>query len=136
MKAGDSWQCPQCGKNSFLKQEPVYNGWVKTGDVLKCAACGSIVKEPSSEAEPSGQTSDSAKKLDALSQLFGGVKTESAKPFFQNEKKRFCRDCRHRVMNAFRIYCPKHNKDVNPMDDCPDFEERGPAAVQNNGISR
>ncbi|MFA6816506.1 MAG: hypothetical protein WCS73_09465 [Lentisphaeria bacterium] len=33
----------------------------------------------------------------------------------------FCKNCAHHFENPFRFHCVLHNKDVNPMDDCPDF---------------
>ena len=53
----------------------------------------------------------------------GSLPAIIANPFEQTER-RFCRDCKHRVMNAFRIYCSLHDKDVGPMDDCPQYEKR------------
>ena len=65
-----------------------------------------------------------APKTNALAALLGGDDTEKiANPFEQTER-RFCRDCKHRVMNAFRIYCSLHDRDVGPMDDCPQYEKR------------
>ncbi|MBR4075616.1 MAG: hypothetical protein IKK25_02000 [Lentisphaeria bacterium] len=122
MKVGDSWDCPHCGNSSFLKKESVMDGWTKTGEVLKCASCGALVEEIKEEA--AGPAAASAPKSNALAALLGGDDTEKiANPFEQTER-RFCRDCKHRVMNAFRIYCSLHDKDVGPMDDCPQYEKR------------
>ena len=101
MKPGDSFDCPHCGRNSFLKKESVMDGWKKTGEVLKCASA------PSPE--------------DALKKLLGTDEEEdnTKNAEFLKEKLSFCRDCAHMVSNAFRLYCTKWNRDVNPMDDCP-----------------
>lgn len=122
MKVGDSWDCPHCGNSSFLKKESVMDGWTKVGEVLKCASCGVLVEEI---REASAATAEpAAAKTNALAALLGGDDTEKiANPFEQTER-RFCRDCKHRVMNAFRIYCSLHDKDVGPMDDCPQYEKR------------
>lgn len=121
MKAGDSWDCPHCKKNSFLKKESVLDGWTKVGEVLKCAACG-IVAEEIAPAEK--QDAPAEKKVNALAALLGGDEPAPAVNILDDAERRFCRDCKHRVMNAFRIYCTKHERDVNPMDDCPDFLSR------------
>jgi len=124
MKVGDPWLCPQCGKNSFLKKESVLDGWKKVGDVLKCAACGAVAEEIPSDT-PSAPSAEAPKKsADALAALLGGDDTVKVVNPLENEERKFCRDCKFRVANAFRMYCSKHERDVNPMDDCPDFLKR------------
>ncbi|MBO5959605.1 MAG: hypothetical protein J6Q65_05740 [Lentisphaeria bacterium] len=123
MKVGDPWECPHCGNSSFLKKESVMDGWKKTGEVLKCASCSAFVEDVVPEPDSTPEEAHS-RATDALAALLGGDDTEKvANPFAQTER-RFCRDCRHRVMNAFRIYCSQHDKDVGPMDDCPQYEKR------------
>lgn len=123
MKVGDSWDCPHCGNNSFLKKESVMDGWTKIGEVLKCASCGALVEEIKEEAAGPAASS-AAPKSNALAALLGGDDTEKIANPFEQIERRFCRDCKHRVMNAFRIYCSLHDKDVGPMDDCPQYEKR------------
>lgn len=122
MKAGDSWDCPHCGNNYFLKKESVMDGWTKTGEVLKCASCGAVVETLSAVREQPESAENSA-KTNALAALLGEEVQTAVNPLAGTEK-RFCRDCKYRVMNAFRIYCTKHDKDVGPMDDCADYEAR------------
>ncbi len=123
MKAGDSWDCPHCGNSSFLKKESVMEDWTKVGEVLKCASCGALVEEIKEEAaEPAAASS--GQKSNALAALLGGDDTEKIANPFEKTERRFCRDCKHRVMNAFRIYCTLHDKDVSPMDDCPQYKKR------------
>lgn len=78
MKAGDPWNCPRCGRNSFLKKESILQGWTKTGDVLKCAACGAVAETiiqdasaPEKNAGHGGGSGVSA-STDALAALLGG----------------------------------------------------------------
>ncbi len=120
MKAGDEWNCPLCGKNSFLKKESLMEGWIKKGEVLKCAACGAVAEEIT---ENTAAVPENMVKSNALSALLGETLEKTVNPL-ESVERRFCRDCKFRVMNAFRIYCTKHDKDVNPMDDCPDYEKR------------
>lgn len=123
MKVGDNWNCPRCGKNSFLKRESVLDGWRKIGEILKCASCGMTVEEIT--PEPAAASSAPApEKKHALADLLGGAE-ETVKPdIFAGEEKRFCRDCAFRVANAFRLYCTQHDREVNPMDDCPEYQPR------------
>lgn len=121
MKVGDPWDCPHCKKSSFLKKESVLDGWTKVGEVLKCAACGVVVEEISPAA---AIAAPEEKKVNALAALLGEDGPAPAENILSDAERRFCRDCKHRVMNAFRIYCTKHERDVNPMDDCPDYLPR------------
>ena len=94
-------------------------GMVKTiGPVFQSYApgLGSAVREQPESAENSAKTN-------ALAALLGEEVQTAVNPLAGTEK-RFCRDCKYRVMNAFRIYCTKHDKDVGPMDDCADYEAR------------
>lgn len=131
MKPGDSFDCPHCGRNSFLKKESVMDGWKKTGEVLKCASCSAWIADlPWEEASAAGKKGvgntaagkDAAPSPeDALKKLLGTDEEEdnTKNAEFLKEKLSFCRDCAHMVSNAFRLYCTKWDRDVNPMDDCP-----------------
>ena len=124
MKPGDEYNCPHCGKNSFLKKESVMDGWTKKGDVLKCAACGHLVCELKPEAD---KTADPLKSEAAnrLKNLFGAddfVKKPTLKT--DGSEQRFCKDCRHLIPHPFMLRCGKLGKEVQPMDDCPEFLRR------------
>ena len=126
MKPGDQFDCPHCGKDSFLKKETLLDGWTRVGEVLKCAACGSVI-ERLNESKPAAEGQGARPAgLDALSALLGGdMETTSRVPEgFMEQERRFCRDCAYRIATAFRMRCARHDKDVNPMDDCPDFAPR------------
>jgi len=118
--------CPHCGKNVFAVKVPVMEGWTKKGEVLKCATCGAVLGPCAAEKTPDPASDDAfASKRQALAALLGDdTPSERPAPGFLTEEKHFCRDCAHRVMNAFRIRCMKHDRDVNPMEDCPDFRAR------------
>ena len=128
MKPGDQFDCPHCGKDSFLKKETLMNGWTRTGEVLKCASCGAVIRNldpaPSAASEEGGASGRAG--LNALSALLGGdTETGPAAPEgFLDQERKFCRDCAYRIATAFRMRCGRHDRDVNPMDDCPDFTPR------------
>ena len=128
MKPGDQFDCPHCGKDSFLKKETLMEGWTRAGEVLKCASCGAVIQRLD-EAAPSASPKDRGSGragLDALSALLGGdTGTGPAAPEgFLDQERKFCRDCAYRIATAFRMRCGRHDRDVNPMDDCPDFTPR------------
>lgn len=119
MKQGDSFDCPHCGQNTFLKKESVMDGWTKVGEVLKCASCSALIEEIKPEDAPPKDRKEVSKS--ALLDLLGETEAEKTNLEFLNEDTRFCRDCAHAVANAFRLYCSKWDKDVNPMNDCPSY---------------
>ena len=125
MKPGDEYNCPQCGKNSFLKKETVMDGWTKKGEVLRCAACGHLVCEM--KPEENGKPADPLKSAaaDRLKNLLGG-EDFSRKPTIKTEEAEthFCKDCAYLIPHPFLFRCSRFDKNVNPMDDCPEFQRR------------
>lgn len=123
MKAGDSFVCPFCGRDTFLKKESKMDGWVKIGEVLKCVACNAEVEALTPSSQVASQDSKT-NASQALLELLGETPPKPVSSPFEGETVAFCRDCSFMVANAFRMYCSKHDKDVNSMDDCPDFRNR------------
>ena len=125
MKPGDEYNCPHCGRNSFLKKETVMDGWTKKGEVLKCASCGALVCElkPDTPASSDPLKSDAA---DRLKNLFGGEDfTEKPKWKAADGEANFCKDCAFLIPHPFVFKCSKFTTTVNPMDDCPAFVRKG-----------
>lgn len=124
MKPGDQFTCPHCGRSSFLKKESVMDGWKKAGDVLKCVSCSAVIEEmkpPSPFEKPEPSSSQGMAKLAS----FLGAEPEAKRRIEAKEsEKRFCRDCAHLVAHPFLCRCALHSRDVNPMDDCPDFKRK------------
>lgn len=124
MKPGDEYSCPKCGKNSFLKKETVMDGWTKKGEVLKCAACGSVVCEFNPETKKETDPLKS-QAVDRLKNLFGGDDFIQKPTLKTNPSEmRFCKDCAYLVPHPFILRCSRFDKTVNPMDDCPEFQHR------------
>ena len=124
MKPGDEYNCPHCGRNSFLKKETVMDGWTRKGDVLKCASCGHLVCELKEET---GKPADPLKSdaADRLKNLFGGEEfVEKPALKAEGDEANFCKDCAFLIPHPFVFKCSKFNKTVNPMDDCPDFQRK------------
>jgi hypothetical protein len=105
--------CIECGTDTILKREPIYDGFNKTGESLSCLSCG---HEYASEEEVPYKTK---KVIDIF--------TEDEKPqvldiFNDEEKGRNCRHCVHYVVNPFKQRCDLHDKEVQATDLCFDFE--------------
>jgi hypothetical protein len=124
MKPGEQITCPHCGAESFLVKKSLLDGWTKIGEILACSACAAKIADLTAkptENDPSGRADkpESAK----LAALLGTDTLLQARPKLTaaEDEKRFCRDCDHLIKHAFLCHCTLHDRDVNPMDDCPDF---------------
>jgi rubredoxin len=107
--------CPVCGKETLVIKEPVYEGFTRAGERMKCAVCGHRF-EASVETAP-------AKKTPAIF-------TEEDRPvaikiFDEGENRTICRYCKNYLVNPFTQRCSLHNKEVEATDTCRDFEASG-----------
>ena len=127
MKPGEQFTCPACGRTAFAKLEKILDGWDVKGEHLVCSVCGADAGTPDApESADSASVSAGRKALDAL---FGNEKTAAQKrPSILDmdtpAEHRFCRDCAHALVNAFAVICTRKRCEVQPMDDCPDYEKR------------
>ena len=127
MKTGEQFTCPACGRTAFAKLEKILDGWDVKGEHLVCSFCGADAGAPDAQkASDSNSVSAGRKALDAL---FGNENaTAQKKPSILDmdtpSEHRFCRDCAHALVNVFAVICTRKHCEVQPMDDCPDFEKR------------
>lgn len=105
--------CPRCGAEAFLKREPVYEGFAKTGEGLSCSACGFIF---SSEAEVPFKARSAAPKI-----FTDADRPKAVKVFDEGENRHTCRYCANYVVNPFMQFCSHHKKEVQATDRCPQF---------------
>ncbi len=127
---GQRFFCNHCHQESIVSVKRIMDGFKVTGEVLVCAFCKSPI--PVSNSEPSDAQGVTNKKsssgLDKLSNLFNmsGKDTEDALQVTQlqedKSKMRFCRDCRYYIKHPFFSRCQLKNQDVEPMDDCEQFQ--------------
>lgn len=107
--------CPACGNETLLLREPVYDGFKRTGEALKCAGCGHTF---ASEAEvPFKHRRGPVVFTEA-------DRSRTVEVFREDEKGRICRYCQHYVVNPFRQYCGRHRREVEATDSCNDFTAR------------
>ena len=135
MKPGEKFTCPACGGAAFAKLEKVLDGWEVKGERLVCSFCGAEAGAPDAPRTASSTEGSAGRK--ALDALFGN--DESAAPRKTSildmdapSERRVCRDCVHAVVNIFAVICTRKHCEVQPMDDCPDFEKR-PDRVSSSG---
>ena len=107
--------CSACRAEALLRREPRYEGFRKTGEILKCSACG---HEYSSEA-------DVPFKERARIQVFTDAdRSVPVKMFREGEAERLCRHCVHYVVNPFMQWCGAHRKEVEATDTCNRFQRK------------
>ena len=126
MKPGEQFTCPACGFTAFTKLEKILDGWDVKGEHLVCSVCGADAGAP--DAPESGNTAPVSAGRKALDALFGNEGSAEKKTSILDmdtpSEHRFCRDCAHSLVNAFAVICTRKHCEVQPMDDCPDYEKR------------
>ena len=118
--------CKNCGKESFLNREALYEGFSKVGEKRTCASCGFVY---TSEQEITFKEKSEAPKI------FNETdRSEKITVFDTDENKQLCRYCRHYVVNPFTQFCGMHSKEVQATDSCPQFKKAEPKPTTNPPI--
>jgi hypothetical protein len=119
--------CCDCGADTFVRREPVYEGFRKTGERLFCVSCG---HEYADEASVPYLTV-------AKPKIFTDAdRSERVELFHGDEKGRNCRHCRHYVVNPFIQRCGLHKMEVQATDRCDDFQEKADPAGEEDPLAR
>ena len=105
--------CPACSKVSLLLREPVYEGFSKVGETLKCSACGHVFE---SEKHLPLVAPPKTKKLFSKNDLMA-----TPRVFQAGEAEALCHHCMHYTVNPFLQWCGKHRKEVEATDTCQQF---------------
>ena len=109
-------RCPACGRDSWLRRAPIYDGFTKTGESLTCALCGHAF---ASEAEIPFK--------DNRPKVFSEAdRPRPVQVFREDEKGRMCRYCAEYVVNPFLQRCGLHKCEVQATDTCPHFKPKPP----------
>ncbi len=109
--------CPQCGAEAFLKRDPVYEGFKKTGEELSCSACGFVF---SAEADIPFKARAAAPKI-----FTEADRSKKIEVFTEGENRCFCHYCANYVVNPFMQFCSLHKKEVQATDSCSQFTPAG-----------
>lgn len=116
MKPSAAIRCPSCGKDALLIREPIYEGFTKIGEELRCSSCGRrFASEDSAAPVPVGETPAIFDASD---------RSETPRIFSEDEKGRLCRYCAHYVVNPFVQRCALWGREVEATDSCERFEAR------------
>ena len=117
-------QCPTCGADALLIREPVYEGFQKTGEILKCSACGH------SFASEDEVPFTHRKRVTVFTDA---DRARNPELFEEGEASRLCRYCVNYVVNPFRQWCGLNRKEVEATDTCERFERKEEAASDGEG---
>lgn len=96
--------CTACGRVALARAEPVYTDFRRTGEAFVCTACGARY---ASHAETPFV-----------------AETQQTKVFRDDERRRCCAWCLHRVVNPFGQRCGLTNREIESTDLCADFERQ------------
>ncbi len=107
--------CSNCGEESFVRREPIYEGFKKVGEKIICVNCGHVYDDEKrlpykEKSQPKIFTeADRSKKIEI---------------FKSDEKGHNCRHCTHYTVNPFIQRCGLHHREVDATDVCDDFTAR------------
>lgn len=125
-KPGEMFVCRACGRESVAKTKKVMDGWRCTGEVVLCAFCQAPVAPPEASESPVSPPDNASAAADAaaLRRLAALLDTEPtpAPRLADTTRGPFCKDCGHFLRHPFYSRCLLHEKNVEPMEDCDDFE--------------
>ena len=109
--------CRNCGAETLLQREAIYDGFTKTGEKLTCSGCG---------FEYAAETEIPFKKQPTEPAVFTEAdRSAKIEVFDEGENCRLCRYCAHYIINPFTQFCSVHKKEVQATDSCGHFLECG-----------
>ncbi len=122
MKAGDEIICKYCGENSFLVKKILMDGWTKSGEALICSSCSKVIEKI--DITNKALENNNKNSLNKFANFLGEEEVLRKPNINTEEDSNFCRDCKHYISHPFLDRCSLHQKEVNPMDDCPLFSKK------------
>ncbi|HOG50702.1 MAG TPA: hypothetical protein PKY10_08935 [Lentisphaeria bacterium] len=138
-------RCTHCGMTTILQTKRRYDGFTLLEEYLACGFCGARIEVvEGSTPQQSAVPTNSASKQSAVSAYLFGTGSNSSSGSDKGGDStlstssrrdarlddgalgealggRFCRDCRYYVKHPFLSRCARHDREVEPMQDCPDF---------------
>ncbi len=108
-------RCTQCGAETLLRREPLYEGFRKVGETLACSGCGHRFPDEAS--------------VPYITRPPVAIFSEADRPrtpalFSEADKTRNCRHCAHYLKNPFTQWCSRHKRETEALDVCADFKRK------------
>jgi hypothetical protein len=113
--------CTACGQDSIVRREPVYDGFTRTGESLRCAACGHVFPDEASVPYKTKKTMPGFSRQDVPPPP--RVFTEAD---VRTSVGTLCRHCAHYVVNPFLQRCGLTRRQVEATDTCGQFAPKPP----------
>jgi rubredoxin len=107
--------CRNCGADTLLNREAVYDGFTKTGEKLICSSCGF---EYAAEADVPFKAKKAGPKI-----FTDADRSAKVEVFNEGENKRICRYCANYIVNPFTQFCAARKKEVQATDTCDRFQQ-------------
>lgn len=107
--------CRNCGADTLMQREAVFDGFTKTGEKLLCSACG--FEYSSEEDVPYIEKSEEPVIFTEAD------RTRKVDVFAADENAALCRYCANYIVNPFTQFCSIHKKEVQATDTCGQFEK-------------
>jgi rRNA maturation protein Nop10 len=104
--------CPVCGEDTFVRREPVYEGFQKTGENIFCVSCAHAFDN---------EDEIPFKNISGPKVFSDADRSKKVEIFRSDEKGHNCRHCDHYTVNPFIQRCSLHSKEVQASDLCDSF---------------
>lgn len=105
--------CRNCGEDTLLKREAVYDGFAKIGEKRTCSSCGYVYD---SEADIPFKAKCEEPKI-----FTDADRSARVEVFDEDENAQLCRYCANYIVNPFTQFCSVHKKEVQATDSCGQF---------------
>ncbi len=127
---GDTFFCQHCQARSIVKKKREYVDFSLKRELLVCAFCQKEIAVAAA-AETSSVTA-AAPRPNALAALLGvedePLNPDAASILQAEQERRFCKNCAYNFVTPFKCHCTLHRREVEPMQDCPDYAPKEPRA--------
>ncbi len=119
--------CSACGADTFVRREPIYEGFSKTGETISCISCGHVFE---SEADVPFKDVGGPKIFSEAD------RSKAVEIFSSDEKGRNCRHCCHYIVNPFVQRCGLHQMEVQASDLCDSFSAKGDDDTEDDPLAK
>lgn len=107
--------CSNCNEDTFLRVEPVYEGFKKVGEKYFCMVCGCEYEQDNmpEEVEEENCSLFSADDLEKIPDIFADDRDADN-----------CSKCEYYIVNAFQQKCGITHEEVLATDICFNFNRK------------
>ncbi len=119
--------CPACDEDTFVRREPVYDGFRKVGESIYCVSCGHLFD---------GEEEIPFKDVSGPKVFTNADRSKRVDIFRSDEKGHNCRHCSHYTVNPFMQRCGLHGTEVQASDLCDKFSPKDDDEQEDDPLAR